>query len=71
MRIVGPQRKTVVALDMGLYKPAKQLQMAPEDCDHLILRPGELHTVTAQLQTIGTYIDNSGLDLCWGEADLY
>ena len=45
--------------------------MARKDCDHLILRPGELHTVMAQLRTIETYIDNSGLDLCWSEADLY
>ena len=71
VRIVGSQRKTVVTLDMGLYKPAKQLQMARKDCDHLILRPGELHMVMAQLRTIGTYIDNSGLDLCWCESDLY
>ena len=69
--VVGSQRKTVVTLDMGLYKPAKQLQMARNDCSHLILRPGELHTVMAQLRTIGSYMDNSGLDLCWIEAELY
>ena len=45
--------------------------MAHQDCDHIVLRPGELHTVMAQLRTIGTYIDSSGLDLCWVEADLY
>ena len=70
-QVVGPQCKTVITLDMGLYKPAKQLQMARQDCDHIVLRPGELHTVMAQLRTIGTYIDSSGLDLCWVEADLY
>lgn len=25
----------------------------------------------AQLQTIGSYIENSGLDMCWVESDLY
>ena len=45
--------------------------MARQDCDHIVLRPGELHTVMAQLRTIGTYTDSSGLDLCWVEADLY
>lgn len=70
-KVIGPGRKTVITLDMGLYKPAKQLQMARDDCNHLILRPGELHTVMAQLRTIGSFIENSGLDLSWVEADLY
>jgi len=70
-KVVGPNHKTVVSLDMGLYKPAKQLQMARNDMDHLILRPGELHIVMAQLRCIGCYIENSGLDFCWTEADLY
>ena len=70
-KVVGPERKTVVTLDMGLYKPAKQLQMVRDDCSHIILRPGELHTVMAQLRSIGSYMDNSGLDLCWIEAELY
>ena len=52
-KVVGPNHKTVVSLDMGLYKPAKQLQMARRDMDHLILRPGELHIVMAQLRCIG------------------
>ena len=29
--IVGPGRKTVISLDMGLYQPAKKLQMARND----------------------------------------
>ena len=32
---------------------------------------GELHIVMAQLRAIGSYIENSGLDHCWIEADLY
>ena len=70
-KVVGPRRKTVITLDMGLYKPAKQLQMTHQDCSHIILRPGELHMVMSQLRTIGAYINNSGLELCWMEADLY
>ena len=45
--------------------------MAREDLDHLLLRPGELHFVMAQLRTLGAYVENSGLDFCWTEADLY
>lgn len=70
-KVVGEARKTVITLDMGLYKPAKQLQMTRSDCDSLILRPGELHTVMAQLRTIGSYMENSGIDFCWVEAELY
>lgn len=40
--VVGADRKTVVTLDLGLYQPAKRLQMARNDMDHLILRPGAI-----------------------------
>ena len=70
-KIVGPERKTVISLDMGLYQPAKKLQMGRNDLDHLVLRPGELHIVMVQLRTIGAFIEDSGIDLCWIEADLY
>ena len=55
---------------MGLYQPAKKLQMTRQDLGHVILRPGELHIVMAQPRTIGAFIDNSGLDMCWVESDL-
>ena len=70
-KVMGPNHKTVISLDMGLYKPAKQMQMARKDLNHLVLRPGELHIVMAELRCIGAYIENSGLDFCWTEADLY
>ena len=69
--VVGPGRKTVISLDMGLYQPAKKLQMARNDLSYLILRPGELHILMAQLRTLGSFIENSGVDLCWLESDLY
>ncbi|XP_028413663.1 uncharacterized protein LOC114544233 [Dendronephthya gigantea] len=69
--VMGPGRKTVVSLDLGLYLPAKKLQMARNDLNHLILRPGELHIVMAQLRTLGSFIEHSGIDLCWSESDLY
>ena len=69
--VVGPGRKTVISLDMGLYQPAKKLQMARNDLQHLILRPGELHIVMAQLRTIGAFIEDSGLDMCWVESEIY
>ena len=56
---------------MGLYQPAKKLQMARQDLRNIILRPGELHIVMTDLRTIGAFIDNSGLDMCWLESELY
>lgn len=56
---------------MGLYLPAKKLQMARGDLRNIIVRPGELHIVMAALKTIGGYIENSGIDLAWIESDLY
>lgn len=71
VKVVGQQRKTVISLDMGLYIPAKKLQMAREDLSNIILRPGELHIVMAQLKTIGAFIENSGIDMAWVESDIY
>ena len=70
-KVVGPTRKTVISLDMGLYQPAMKLQMARQDLKHTILHPGELHVVMAQLRTIGVFMENSGLDLWWIELELY
>ena len=70
--VVGVNQKTLITLDMGLYKPAKQLEYALECCrGKWILQPGELHTVMAQLRTIGSYIESSGLDDVWTESDIY
>ena len=69
--VVGPGRTTVISLDMGLYQPAEKLQMARKELSHLILRPRELHILMAKLRTLGSFIKNSGVDLCWSESDLY
>ena len=71
VKVVGQQRKTIISLDMALYTPAKKLQMARHDLNNIILCPGELHIVMAQLKTIAAYIENSGIDMAWIEADLY
>ena len=58
--VVGPDRKTVITLDMDLYERAKQLEMVRSDCQgKWILRIGEMHTVLAGLRTVGKYIEDS------------
>ena len=69
--VMGNGRKTVITLDMGLYIPAKQLQMSRSDLDHIVLRPGELHIVMAALRCIGAFAENSGLDMAWIQSGLY
>ena len=56
---------------MGLYPLAKKLQMTRPDLGYIIHRPGEVHIVMDQPRTIGAFIENSGLDMCWIESDLY
>ena len=42
--ILGEEGKTVVLLDMGMYKPAQKLLMAKKpELSNIVLRPGELH----------------------------
>lgn len=70
--VVGPDRKTVITLDMQLYEKAKQLEMSRQDCKgKWVLRIGELHTTMAALRAAGNLIEGSGLDDAWVEADLY
>ena len=70
-KIAGPNRKTVILMDLGLYLPAKQRQMSRSDLDEIILRIGELHVVKAQIKTIGAYIDGSGISTCWNESGVF
>jgi hypothetical protein len=68
---VGPNHKTVITLDMQLYEKAKQLEMARDDCKgKWILRIGEMHTVMTAVRTIGTFVEDSGIEDVWIEADI-
>lgn len=61
--VITPGGKTVVTLDLGLYKPVLKLAMADKDLSkNWILRPGELHIIMAMLRAIGCYIDGTGLE---------
>lgn len=58
--VMGPNHKTVITLDMQLYKKAKKREMYSDDCKgKWILRIEELHTVMAALRTAGLAIDGS------------
>ena len=57
--IVGPERKTVISLEMGPYQQAKKLQMDRKDLDHLILRPCELSRCHSATRTIGGFLSKT------------
>ena len=58
-------------MDLQLYAKYIQLQSRKEISDHFVFRLGKLHTVFAMLKFIGKYIDNSGLDQAFIEAEIY
>ena len=59
-------------MDLALYKPLKQLEMAIQDCHKKwVLKPGELHIIIAQLRTIGDFIAESGIPDLWIESNMY
>ena len=70
--VVGPERKTMITLDMDLYMRALKLQrLSPDLQNKLILRIGEFHTVLCALRAVGSSIENSGIDDAWVECGLY
>ena len=70
--LVGETHKTVVSLDMGLYKPAQKLIIARRnETKNVVLRLGELHILIAMLRITGYLFDHSGIDADWLHADLY
>ena len=58
-------------MDLGLYHPAKQLQMSRTDLNGIILRVGDLHVEMAMHRTIGAYVEDSGIDYCWQESGVF
>lgn len=70
--VMGPDKKTVITLDMALYEKARRLELIhPEYKDKYIFRVGEFHTVLCALRAIGSSIENSGIDYAWIAADIY
>ena len=71
-QVVGPDRKTVITLDMDLYSRALKLQtLKPDMHKNGILRIGKFHTVLCTLRALGSTIESSGMDEAWVEAGLY
>ena len=69
---VGETHPTVISFDMALYEKVVQLIDSRPDLKRTVVpRLGELHVVMAALRALGVFIENSGIDDAWIEADVY
>ena len=68
--VMGPDRKTVITLDLDLYERAVKIQES-EGNTNWVLRAGELHICFAALHALGKYIEGSGLDTVAIEKGIY
>ncbi|KAE8288343.1 hypothetical protein D5F01_LYC12211 [Larimichthys crocea] len=69
---VGENHPTVITFDMALYEKVVKLLDARPDLKQMVVpRLGELHVVMAALRALGAFMENSGIDDAWVEADVY
>lgn len=68
--VVGPERRTIITLDLDLYERAIKIQQSVGNTNW-VLRAGELHICFAALHALGKYIEGSGLDTVAVETGIY
>jgi hypothetical protein len=68
--VTGPNHKTIITLDLDLYKRAVKLQQA-NGISNWFLRIGELHMCFASLHALRKYIEASGIDVVSIEEGIY
>ena len=68
--VVGPERKTIITLDLDLYSRALQIQQTVGNTNW-VLRAGVLHIVFAALHALGKTLDGSGIDTCAVESGTF
>ena len=69
--VVGPNRKTIITLDLDLYERAVKIRSSKKMNDNIVLWMGELHIVFAMLKALGRYIEGSDLEQILIEKGLY
>lgn len=68
--VMGPERSTIITLDLDLYERAIKIQESAS-CSRWVLRAGELHICFAALHALGKYVEGSGLDTIAIETGIY
>jgi hypothetical protein len=68
--VVGPERRTIITLDLDLYERALKIQQSVGS-NSWVLRAGELHICFAALHELGKYLEGNGLDTVAVETRIY
>ena len=68
--VVGPNRRTLITLDLDLYNHALQIQESVLNKNWILL-PGGLHACFAIEHALGKTIEGSGIDTCAVECGTY
>lgn len=68
--MIGPEKRTVITLDMDLHERAMKIQLSSGNTNWF-LWIGELHTCFAALHALGKYVENSGIDTIAIELGIY
>jgi len=68
--VVGPERRTVIELDLDLYNRAMQIQQSVKN-QNWILKAGVLHICFAALHALGKTVEGSGMDTVAIETGIY
>ena len=68
--VVGPERRTLITLDLDLFNRALQIQVSTKN-KNWILKPGGLHLCFAALHALGKQVEGSGMDTVAVEMGVY
>lgn len=68
--VVGPERRTLITLDLDLFNRALRIQVSTKH-KNWILKPGGLHLYFAALHALGKQVDGSGMDTVAVETGVY
>ena len=64
--VSGNGAKTIISLDLDLYKKAYLMIRSRTDlAEKFIVRLGEFHVEFAVIRAIGKYVENSGIEKAW------
>ena len=68
--IIGPERRTLITLDLDLYNSAVKIHESVCNCNW-VLRAGILHIAFASLHALGKTVEGSGVDTCAIDSGIY
>lgn len=68
--VVGPDRRTLITLDLDLFNRALQIQVSTKN-KNWVLKAGGIHICFAALHALGKQVEGSGMDTVAVEMGVY